>query len=195
MQSNDLFERYRTLLVALKEIVKVSQDRVLSDDFDELFSENVNYFVKSYLISTCTYLEAYLQDLAFDLSQAICARINAACLPQNFLYWRTAKEIKEKELKFADVNWSLSKKEVADELSANPYRTIKLFKFLGVDLSREVGFRDNKDLVAAIVNKRNNIVHHNDVANDVSFSDVMSYIEIFITYMHAIKRAAYGADQ
>lgn len=194
MPSSDLFERYKALLVALKEIVRVSENRLLSDDLDELFSENVNFFVKSYLISTCTYLEAYLQDLAFDLSQAICARLNAACLPHNFLYWRTAKEIKEKELKFSDVNWTLSKKEVADELSANPYRTIKLFKFMGVDLSREGGFRDNKDLVAAIVNKRNNIVHHNDVANDVSFSDVVSYIDIFIVYMHAIKRAVYRAD-
>ncbi|MBN8945607.1 MAG: HEPN domain-containing protein [Rhodanobacter sp.] len=194
MPSNDLFGRYKALLVALKAIVKVSQSRVLSDDLDELFSENVNFFVKSYLISTCTYLEAYLQDLAFDLSQTICARLNAACLPHNFVYWRTAKEIKEKELKFENLNWSLSKKEVADDLSANPYKTIKIFKFLGVDLSQEEGFIENKDLVAAIVNKRNNIVHHNDVANDVSFSDVVSYIDVFISYMHAIKIAVYSAD-
>ena len=61
-------------------------------------------------------------------------------------------------------------------------------------MSQEEGFIENKDLVAAIVNKRNNIVHHNDVANDVSFSDVVSYIDVFISYMHAIKIAVYSAD-
>ncbi|MFM0276376.1 HEPN domain-containing protein [Paraburkholderia aspalathi] len=192
MSDNNLFDRYRQLLGSLKFIVRSSQDRVIKDEPDILFAENVNFFVKSYLISTCTYLEAYLQDTAFDLAKEICARANSARIPHNFLYWQTAKEVKEKELKFAEAAFSLTKQEISDEISANPYRTIKLFRFLGIDLSEEEGFNKNKDFINAVVVKRNNIVHHNDAANDISFSDIEKYIDVFVDYMLAIQKAAYG---
>ncbi|WP_157649478.1 HEPN domain-containing protein [Burkholderia ubonensis] len=192
MSTNTLFDRYRELLWSLKFIVRTSQDRVIRDEPDMLFTENVNFFVKSYLISTCTYLEAYLQDTAFDLARKICARANSARIPHNFLYWKTTKEVKEKELKFAEAVFNLTKQEVSDEISANPYRTIKLFRFLGIDLTEEEGFNKNKDFINTVVVKRNNIVHHNDAANDVSFSDVEKYIDVFVDYMLAIQKAAYG---
>ncbi|WP_198385505.1 HEPN domain-containing protein [Burkholderia ubonensis] len=192
MSTNTLFDRYRELLWSLKFIVKTSQDRVIRDEPDILFTENVNFFVKSYLISTCTYLEAYLQDTAFDLARKICVRANSARIPHNFLYWQTTKEVKEKELKFAEAVFNLTKQEVSDEISANPYRTIKLFRFLGIDLTEEEGFNKNKDFINTVVVKRNNIVHHNDAANDVSFSDVEKYIDVFVDYMLAIQKAAYG---
>ena len=192
MPVNDIFDRYRELLESLKYIVKDSQDRVIGNDPDILFSENVNFFVKSYLISVCTYLEAYLQDIAFDLAKEICARANSARIPHNFLHWQNRKEIKEKDLKFAEAIFSLSKKDIAEEISANPYKTIKIFRFLGINLSEEDGFRNNKDIINAVVTKRNNIIHHNDAANDISFSDIEAYIDVFVGYMLAIKKAAYG---
>lgn len=192
MSNNTLFEKYRDLLGSLKCIVKTSQDRVISDDSDILFAENVNFFVKSYLISACTYLEAYLQDTAFDLAKKICARANSAQIPHNFLYWQTTKEVKEKELKFTDAIFNLTKQEISDEISANPYKTIKLFRFLGIDLLGEDGFAKNKDFINSVVVKRNNIVHHNDAANDVSFNDIEKYIDVFVDYMFAIQKAAYG---
>lgn len=194
MPTNNVFDRYRKLLESLKCIVRNSKSRVIGDEPDILFAENVNFFVKSYLISTCTYLEAYLQDIAYDLAKAICARANSACIPHNFLYWQTTKEVKEKELKFAEAVFSLSKKDISEEISANPYRTIKLFRFLGIDLSENEEFKKNKDVINAIVIKRNNIVHHNDAANDISFSDIEKYIDVFVDYMLAIKKAAYGAE-
>ncbi|KVQ04045.1 hypothetical protein WJ96_28225 [Burkholderia ubonensis] len=100
--------------------------------------------------------------------------------------------MKEKELKFAEAVFNLTKQEVSDEISANPYRTIKLFRFLGIDLTEEEGFNKNKDFINTVVVKRNNIVHHNDAANDVSFSDVEKYIDVFVDYMLAIQKAAYG---
>lgn len=194
MPANNIFDRYRELLESLKSIVRNSKDRVIGDEPDILFAENVNFFVKSYLISTCTYLEAYLQDVAYDLAKAICVRANSARIPHNFLYWQTTKEVKEKELKFAEAVFNLSKKDIAEEISANPYRTIKLFRFLGIDLSEDEEFKKNKDIINAVVIKRNNIVHHNDAANDISFSDIEKYIDVFVDYMVAIKKAAYGAE-
>ncbi len=191
MPTNDVFDRYRDLLESLKRIVRSTQDRVIGHEPDSLFTENVNFFVKSYLISTCTYLEAYLQDVAFDLAKDICVRANSARIPHNFLYWQTRSEVKEKELKFAEAVFNLSKKTIAEEISANPYKTIKVFRLLGIDLLDEEGFNSNKDIINAVVTKRNNIVHHNDSANDISFNDIETYIDVFVGYMLAIRKAAY----
>ena len=66
MQFNGIYGKYEGLLTTLKGIISQSQARVLKEDPDEFFSDNVNFFVKSYLINICTYLEAYLQDVAFE---------------------------------------------------------------------------------------------------------------------------------
>ncbi|EPQ3664997.1 TPA: HEPN domain-containing protein [Pseudomonas aeruginosa] len=189
MGSDILYKKYHSLFLSLRDIIRDSQKRVLEDPPDKLFSENVNFFTKSYLINVCTYLEAFLQELAFDIAEEICKRVNSAKIPHNFLYWKTAKEIREKELNYREAYFSLTKKEISDELSANPYRTIKLFKFLGINLESEPGFKDGKEVVGSVVNKRNNIIHHNDMANDISLSDIDSYIDLFIDYMSAISRA------
>lgn len=186
MQDHDFYLKYKMLLDNLKIIIVSSNDRVLQNNINPLFSENINFFVKAYLVSACTYLEAYLQDIAFDFSQEICGRINLSKTPHNFLYWRMSKEVKDKDLKFALAEINLSRKDISEGISANPYKTIKLFKLLGVDLFKSQVFVDNKDVIATVVNKRNNVIHHNDSANDISFSDVAQYIDIFIKYMEAI---------
>lgn len=192
MPAEDIFQRYEKLLRALVLIARESQGRVIKEDVDVLFSENVNFFVKSYLISACTYLEAFLQDVAFELSKKICSRVNSAQIPHNFLHWKNPKkDFKDKDLKFALAKFTATRKEISDDISANPYRTIKLFQMLGVDLSCESDFVKNKDFVNSVVTKRNNIVHHNDDASDVSFSDMEHYVDVFSIYMLAIQNACY----
>lgn len=192
MPADDIFQRYEKLLRALVLIARESQGRVIKEDVDVLFSENVNFFVKSYLISACTYLEAFLQDVAFEVSKKICSRVNSAQIPHNFLHWKNPKkDFKDKDLKFALAKFTATRKEISDDISANPYRTIKLFQMLGVDLSCESDFVKNKDFVNSVVTKRNNIVHHNDDASDVSFSDIEHYVDVFSIYMLAIQNACY----
>ncbi|GAB2314762.1 HEPN domain-containing protein [Stenotrophomonas geniculata] len=192
MPAEDIFQRYEKLLRALVLIARESQGRVIKEDVDVLFSENVNFFVKSYLISACTYLEAFLQDVAFEVSKKICSRVNSAQIPHNFLHWKNPKkDFKDKDLKFALAKFTATRKEISDDISANPYRTIKLFQMLGVDLSCESDFVKNKDFVNSVVTKRNNIVHHNDDASDVSFSDIEHYVDVFSIYMLAIQNACY----
>lgn len=192
MPAEDIFQRYEKLLRALVLIARESQGRVIKEDVDVLFSENVNFFVKSYLISACTYLEAFLQDVAFEVSKKICSRVNSAQIPHNFLHWKNPKkDFKDKDLKFALAKFTATRKEISDDISAKPYRTIKLFQMLGVDLSCESDFVKNKDFVNSVVTKRNNIVHHNDDASDVSFSDIEHYVDVFSIYMLAIQNACY----
>ncbi|WCM52350.1 HEPN domain-containing protein [Pseudomonas sp. WJP1] len=131
-------------------------------------------------------MEAFLQDVAFFYAQSVNERLKLARVPHNYIYWKTSGEVKEKELAFKYADHPCSKKEISDSISANPYRTIKAFKFLGIDLSVSQGVMSNKELVEQIVRKRNNIIHHNDKAVDVSFSDVVSYVGVFVSYMKAV---------
>lgn len=132
-----------------------------------------------------------MQDIAFCYAIKVNARLKKAEIPSNFIQWRLLKDIKDKDLEFSNIDLSLTKKDISDNLSANPYKTIKLFQYLGINLSKEHGFETNKALVNSVVTKRNNIVHHNDKAMDISFSDLLAYIDVFIHYMTAIDNAVY----
>lgn len=186
MQFKELYEKYEGLLTTLKEIINQSQGRVLTEEPDEIFSNNVNFFVKSYLINTCTYLEAYLQDVAFEHTNRISQRLKEASVPHNFLYWKLAKEVKDKDLAFKDANYRFNKKEISDAISGNPYKTIKAFQLIGIDLKLNEKFNEHKE----IVNKRNSIIHHNDDASDISFSDLLFNINVFLEYMTSIEEIA-----
>lgn len=188
MEYSALYEKYEGLLNTLKEIIDKSQTRVLSDEPDEIFSNNINFFVKSYLINICTYLEAYLQDIAFEYASRVSERLKQAKIPHNFLYGKLAKDIKDKDLKYEDSSYKYKKKELSDIISGNPYKTIKAFRLIGIDLNSNEKFLEHKDLVGTIVNKRNNIIHHNDDASDVSFSDLLVHIDVFLEYMLSIEQ-------
>ena len=189
-----LYEKYEALLGTLKEIIEQSQARVLCDEPDTIFSDNVNFFVKSYLINICTYLEAYLQDIAFKYSRKVSERLKQAKIPHNFLYGKLVKDIKEKELEYADASYSYSKKDLSDVISGNPYKTINAFRLIGVDLGTSEKFVEHKNLVGTIVNKRNNIIHHNDEASDISFSDLLVHIDVFLEYMLSIEQLLSARD-
>ncbi|MNZ47415.1 HEPN domain-containing protein [Aeromonas media] len=186
MTSIDIYQRYCELFIKLKEIIISSELRVIGDIPDKLFSDNVNFFVKSYLITICSYLEAFLQDLALLKATEINSRITQASIPHNYLLWKLVDNIKEKDLAYRNSNLTTSKKDVSDNLSANPYKTIKLFQKLGYNLEGNQSFLKNKDLVSTIVNKRNSIIHHNDRAADVSFNDLLIYIDTIREYSKAI---------
>lgn len=186
MSRESFYLHYENLYRDLKEIIKASEDRVLMDKPDELFMVNTNFFVKAYLISLCTYLEAYLQDVAFMYANELNARIIQAEIPHNFVHWRIVKEVKEEKLDFKNITLEVEKKEISDNLSGNPYKTIKLFKYLGIDLLSTNDFKDNKDKVNSVVMTRNNIVHHNDKAINITFSDLITHIDVFLIYIKSI---------
>lgn len=187
MHDTTNIDRYKELYIALKEIIQESEQRILSEDEDKLFLANINFFIKSYLVTTCTYLEAYLQDTAYAYAMDVNNRLKNAKIPHNFVFWKTNKNVKDNVLKFTDTDLFLSKKEISDDLSPNVGKTITLFKYLGIDLQSNLDFLENKDIVGAVVEKRNNIIHHNDEATDISFSDLLSFIDVFLAYIEAIE--------
>jgi len=190
MKHEEVHERYKKLFNKLQDIIYVSKDRVISEEIDTLFIDNINFFIKSYLVSICTYLEAYLQDIAFVHAVEIGARTKNAKIPRNYMLWSLNKEVKAKELAFQDIDIKPNRKDISNDLSGNPHKTITLFRYLGIDLTKDDRFNKNKDLVGAVVSKRNSIIHHNDEAMDISFDDLMNFINVFLEYMEAVVEQA-----
>lgn len=195
MEFNELYIKYEALLNTLRDIIAQSQQRVIADEPDEIFSNNVNFFVKSYLITICTYLEAYLQDVAFEHTSRISSRLKSISVPHNFLYWRLAKDVKDKDLSFESAEYKITKKDLSDSISGNTYKTIKAFTLIGIDLNSSEKFKEHKDRVNSIVLKRNNIIHHNDDASDISFTDLLQNIDVFLGYMISIEEVLTNANE
>lgn len=180
----DVRFKYITHFDNLYNLVAESELRIISIE-DSLFITNVNFFIKSYLVNLCTYCEAMLQEIAILISKDIHQRLSNINIPINYLYWQLSPaSYKEKDLKFEMANLCPNPRDISEKLSANPYKTVKLFQLLGIDLNKCEYFNNHKDIINSIVNKRNNIIHHNDDAVDISFRDLKEYILIFKNYLN-----------
>lgn len=84
---------------------------------------------------------------------------------------------------------SISDDDVDKNLSANPYKTVPFFYRLGINLEDIEEYLQLKEQVETLVNKRNEIVHHNDDASDLTFIDVKDRALLLIRYMTIIDDA------
>lgn len=182
----DYFSTYSSLIEKLKVIIIESKQRVISDPPDLLFEGNQNFFVKAYLVSLCTYLEAFLQDVATAHVESAKERIAAAQVPHNMIRWSIQRETKDKDFAFSDFCLPLDRTDIEGELSGNPWKTITLFKKIGIDLSSSTEFESVKSVIGSVVDKRNRIIHQNDNATDLTLDDIAGYADQFLLYMQAI---------
>jgi hypothetical protein len=182
----DHLSTYSSLIEALKLIILESKRRVIADPPDHLFEANQNFFVKAYLISLCTYLEAFLQDLAIAHVERAKERIANAQVPHNMVRWSIQRDTKIKEFKFSDFSLPLVSSDIESELSGNPGKTIALFRKIGIDLASSNDFESVKSIIGSVVDKRNQIIHQNDNAADLTLDDITGYADRFLVYMRAI---------
>jgi hypothetical protein len=109
----------------------------------------------------------------------------------NLAKWSVLKkkdlaELNDNELSFEDLSIKVSRKELDEFISGSPYKTEKLFKKIGIKLFEDSIYKEQKEKVISIVDKRNKIVHHNDNASDISFSDIRTNISTITEYMNNI---------
>jgi hypothetical protein len=190
--------KYLSQLSNLKKIAKESSQRVIAGD--PLFMTHANVFVKSYLIMSCSVLEAYLKEEVLDYIEEVECLLAELKLTKNLLAWGMCskqddlyKKIVGNEIR--DFSLSIDEKEIDDRLSANIDKTITTFRRCGVDITDCPTFAANKALIASIVNKRNAAVHHNDDASDVSFLDIMVWIDEIQDYMKGISSFISGVRE
>lgn len=179
----ELLQVYHSQFDGLKQVVKASADRAIMEPPDDLFYENQNIFVKSYLVSACSILEAFIQDIAFEYMNGIQTRINSANLPHNFVAWVAGHE--KASLEFKPFTGAKVRKDISDMVSPNYWKTLNALKRIGIDISKP-DVIEFKDYLISIVEKRNMIVHHNDEASDLSFTDIINAIDRFRAYTQCV---------
>lgn len=189
MKYSKIHINFSEKLQRLIAIIDESEARILAEDADTFFVSHANFLVKAYLVSLCSYLEAFLKELAKEHVTQVKNRVKSAKIPHNMLQWAMLSDPKDKSLEFKDFTLEISIKNIDDEISGNPFRTAKLFKLMGVDLESSHEFKENKELVNNVVTKRNKVIHYNDEANDLSLGDIKTYATCFLAYGAHIAQA------
>jgi hypothetical protein len=197
---------YSSVIAACKESLReldamatATEREVISGNHGvKLITDNVNFFTKSFLISLCAHLEMCIKDTVYSIAEDIDARLAHAAVPMSIVEWRYSQKTKkaEKENTSSLCKIQLSKKEVDDLVSGNVYKTKESLFLVGVDLaSNRSEWETWKELIQTIVTRRNNIVHHNDDASDLSFSDIRAYIQSVHKYLDFICIACGAANK
>jgi len=165
-----------------------SNRRALLEYRDEFFIYNVNVFVKAYLVSACSVLEALIKELVAKYLKFMTKRVADSNLPRNLIILNFAADSKKETYRFETFLLEIDGEKLGETISANIDKTLSAFRTLGVDLASDPSFQQFKDQIGATISKRNRIIHHNDSASDLSLVDVANSIENFKTYTEALIR-------
>lgn len=199
MNFSDVVAVCKNSLRELDAIVTTIEHEVLTrTDGIKLFTDHVNFFTKSFLITLCAHLEICIKDVVFSVAEDIDSRLSNAAVPVSILEWRYGPKSKKQDKGSSPsiCEIGLSKKEVDDLVSGNVYKTRDALLLVGVDLAFDMAeWEIWKDLIQTIVTRRNNVVHHNDDASDLSFGDVKGYIKKVEEYLDFICKACIAANK
>lgn len=190
MVETKVLKNYFLLFADLNDLIEETNKKSISEETSDYFIDNVNFFNKSFTVLSCAYLESYLKDVSMSIIEEMNLRLKSKPIPHNLIKWyiNIDKNFKPNEIKYEFFNIDINKKKIDDEISGNVDRTIHLFQKLGIDLDTNSEFKDYKDIIGSIVDKRNNIIHHNDDASDMSFKDIIENINIIKEYITIIDK-------
>lgn len=176
---------YKKGLTDLNDMVRHTEYEIVNGSQSGLVVENVNFFTKSFLISACAHLEMCIKEIVFFVATDIDQRLVKAAIPQSIVDWRLNQKKKQDGINHLVIG--MTKREVDDLVSGNVYRTKDALSLVGVNLAHKpADWETWKDIIQTIVTRRNNIVHHNDDASNLSFADVRSHISSMIQYIDFI---------
>jgi hypothetical protein len=183
-------DAFKNGLLELEAMVQETEREVIgSESTTPLITNNVNFFTKSFLISACAHLEMCIKEIIFEVARDIDARLSTASVPPSIIEWRYNQRRKnDQSIGQASIfSIGMTKKEIDDLVSGNVFRTKEALALVGVDLaSDKTKWESWKESIQAIVTRRNNIVHHNDDASDISLGDIRSFIKSILNYIDFI---------
>lgn len=183
---------YKLGLTGLESMVHATEQEVVGGSGSSpILTDNINFFTKSFLISLCAHLEMCIKEIVFAIAEDIDERARAASIPTALIEWRySTKKKGDGTTQGVRLEIRMTRKEVDDLVSGNVYRTKEALAYVGVDLANDkAAWEMWKDMIQTIVTRRNNIVHHNDDASDLSLGDIRQYIASARAYIDFIVNA------
>ncbi len=195
MELNEKAETFKNGLLELEAMVQQTELAVIGEAHTTpLITDNVNFFTKSFLISACAHLEMCIKEIVFEIVKDIDTRLSLASIPSSIIEWRLNQKKKPDTSSIPRniLKINMTKKEIDDLVSGNVYRTKEALALVGIELGAQKDEWESwKDSIQAIVTRRNNIVHHNDDASDLSLGDIKLYIKSIINYIDFVIHACH----
>lgn len=192
MDLNHKAKTFKEGLLELEAMVNQTELAVIgADKTTPLITDNVNFFTKSFLISACAHLEMCIKEVVYEIAKDIDSKLSSIAIPSSIIEWRLKKKPDSLVSGTLPLSVKMTKKEVDDLVSGNVYRTREALALVGIELNLKKDQWDTwKESIQAIVTRRNNIVHHNDDASDLSLGDIRTYINSIINYIEG--KPGYG---
>ncbi len=154
--------------------------------------ENANFLTRSFLISLCGYLEVYLKDIIEEYLVKVNDLVSSIKVPINLIRWSIENKPKAnskmnslldpKKTKFEDLQLRITKNDLDQFISGNPFRTKDLLIMFGIDLESYDFFSNMKVQINSFVFTRNNILHYDDDASSLTTGDIMEASSLFLNY-------------
>ena len=199
MNIEAVVEVYKKGLTELDAMVCATEREVIGGSNNVLLvTNNINFFTKSFLISVCAHLEMCIKDIVFEVAGDIDTRLSAASIPASIIEWRYSQKKRSESVNERSNRLAIgmTKKEVDDLVSGNVYKTKEALALVGVDLAADKSKWESwKEIIQAVVTRRNNIVHHNDNASDIALGDVRAYITSVIEYIDFVVASCKSANK
>jgi hypothetical protein len=186
MDITKAFESFKDKLADLKKTIDDCDAILVSDSPSSFVYQNANFLTKSFLVNLCGYLETYFKDALELLLIDYNDLVRKGNLPYNLIRWaieqkpnadaKVSSLLEKKHCRKESLTIKLKKKDLDQFISGNPFKTRELFEMFGINLEESTYFNNTKELINTIITKRNNILHHNDNASDISNSDILFHI-------------------
>lgn len=183
------FRHYDINISNLINLINELNQKAINDDV--LIVGNINFFTKSALVTLCAYLESYLKNVAFEIIQFYNSKLTSLEIPHNLVKWgMPRKDIKSDLPVISDFDYGNIRIDIPInkiEISGNIAKTDTLFKHLGIDLNHFrttiPDFNSHRATTAQMVDKRNQIIHHDDSASELTFLNVREYAKSVRAYI------------
>ena len=174
-------------LTELHAMVQQTEQAVIGGNHSNvLITNNVNFYTKSFLISACAHLEMCIKELVFEIARDIDRKLSEVSVLHSIIEWRLnlMKKTDSTQQARGKLAVKMTKKEVDDLVSGNVFRTKDALAVVGIDIDlNKTEWEMWKETIQAIVTRRNNIVHHNDDASDLSLGDIKRFINSINQYI------------
>ncbi|MDD2891752.1 MAG: HEPN domain-containing protein [Candidatus Gracilibacteria bacterium] len=183
MQSK--FDNFELSIKELIDFAKSVQSEILNGT--PSYTDNTQFYTKSLLIMGCIYLETYLKELGYILCDDLTNKVQGIKIPKHIIDITAGKDLKGKNTNFV---LNFTHDNIDKRISGNVSKTIDLFGLFLVNLTNSSIFNRHKSTIESYVQKRNEIIHQNNIANNVSIGDIIGWLEQdFLPYAESILRS------